>query len=604
MAFFKPDYEWMDDLPPAGKLINPLKDIPDQLREDNELTEFYKLSNPFYSPVFGIKYIMNINLLDHQLSMIMALLKFKFPLLLLSRGAGKTMMLAIYAVYHAIMFPNTRIILVSASFRQSKLIFAEIKRIYDKAPILRFMSDHEPKIGTDTCRYSACGSTITALPLGNGEKIRGERGHVIMADEFDSIDAEIFNKVIRGFGATQSDPYQKAKELAQQKDEDKKNDNNEYISTGNKIILAGTAGYTNGPFYHQYKHYAAIIANRLRGKANEFSEILGSEDEYDVDFRDYCIIKYKYDQLPEGMMDSKLIQAAKATMPKHIFDMEYNAEFADDSAGFFKARDVREATANSIDGFQVKVKGRPDRNYVLGIDPARTIDRFSINVIEIGQPNKVVYHWTCQNKKYSFAASKIRELMRDFNVIGINMDSGGGGMAIEELLNIEGTHDGNEIKLANEPRILRIEDDSKDDNAIRILNMQAFNSNWIEEANSLLQKNIEDKKLMFPRPSCDYTSEEFEDSVYEIGELKKELLSITVTYTTTGKKHFNLKPLNSKTDDSVKHKDRYSSLLLSNYMASKHEEMTLNDQILARREYNNEENMGGWAEEFGDSTTP
>jgi len=481
----------------------------------------------------------------------------------------------------------------------SKLIFSEIKRIYDKAPILRSMSDGEPRIGTDTCRYSVCGSSITALPLGNGEKIRGERGHVIMADEFDSIDSEIFNKVIRGFGATQSDPWQKAKEAAQDGEEDSLD--NEFISIGNKIILAGTAGYTNGPFYHQYKHYAAIIANQLKGKANEFTDLLGSDDEYEVDFRDYCIVKYRYDQLPEGMMDRKLIQAAKATMPKHIFDMEYNAEFADDSAGFFKARDLKEATANSFDGFQIKVKGRKDRNYIMGVDPARTIDRFSISIIEIGQPNKVVYHWTCQNKKYSFAAAKMRQLMRDFNVIGINMDSGGGGMAIEELLNIDKSPDGYDIKKDSEPKIVRIEDDSRDDKAIRILNMQAFNSSWIEEANSLLQKNIEDKKLMFPRPHSDYTNEEYEDIIYEISELKKELLSITVTYTTTGRKHFNLKPMNSKTDDTTKHKDRYSSLLLSNYMASKYEDMTLNDKIVARRRYNDDDAMGGWAEEFGSS---
>ena len=596
MGVFNPDYDWMKDLPPESLLENPLTDIPDNLREGSELEEFYKLSNPFYSPVFGIKYIMNVNLLDHQLAIILAMLRFKFPLLLLSRGAGKTMMLAIYAIYHALMFPHTRIILVSASFRQSKLIFAEIKRIYDRAPILRLISDHEPKIGTDTCRYSVCGSTITALPLGNGEKIRGERGHVIMADEFDSIDSEIFNKVIRGFGATQSDPYQKAKDLA--KEGEKENDN-DFVSTGNKIILAGTAGYTNGPFYHQFKHYSAIIANRLKGSSSEFSDLLGeTEDKYDVDYKDYCIIKYRYDQLPAGMMDKKLIQSARATMPKHIFDMEYNAEFADDSAGFFKARDIKEATASAVDGFQIKVRGREDRNYILGIDPARTIDRFSISVIEIGQPNKVVYHWTCQNKKYSFAAAKIRQLMRDFNVIGINMDSGGGGMAVEELLNIEGGADGNEIKKPEEPKILRIDDEVGGD-GLRILNMQAFNSNWIEEANSLLQKNIEDRRLMFPRTYCDNTSEEFEDALYEISELKKELLSITVTYTTSGRKHFDLKPQVSKQDDSIKHKDRYSSLILSNYMASRFEEMTLTDAIRAQMGYGKDDGIGGWAEEFG-----
>jgi hypothetical protein len=599
---FKPDYSWMPNIPEDNLLRNPIIGIPEHLKESDELTEFLKLSAPTYSPAFGIKYIMNVKLLDHQLSMILAMLRFKFPMLLLSRGAGKTMMLAIYAVYHAVMFPGTRIILVSASFRQAKLIFNEIKAIYDKAPILRQLANYEPRIGNDSCRFQVCGSTITALPLGKGDKIRGERGHVILADEFDSIDPEIFDTVIRGFGATQSDPWQKAKDAFVTPEDENRVAG--AVSEGNKIILAGTAGYTNGTFYRHYKHYSAIIANKLLGSADSFKDVLGQDiEKYDVDFRDYCIVRYKWTDLPKGMMDDKLIEGAKATMPRQIFDMEYNATFGDDSLGFFKAKDIREATSSGDGGFEVSSKGLAGRRYVMGVDPARTTDRFSISVVEAGNPTKVVYHWTCQGEKFSHSASKIRQLMRDFNIVGINMDAGGGGYAVEELLNVTKTPEGLEIRKEDEKVILRIDEDTihglDPEKCDRILNLQNFTSAWIEEANASLQKNIEDRSLMFPKTYVESGSASLEDIVFEISEMKKELLSIGITYTKSGKKSFDLKPGDSRKDDSVKHKDRYSSLLLSNHMSNNLDDMLLYGPARAAKAYNDDDTLGGWVEEFG-----
>src|SRR5690606_1978798 len=110
---------------PVKSFINPLVDAPPALRERDELTEFYKLSNEYYSPEFGIKYLLNVNLYPFQMSSIRAIIAHKFPLLLLSRGAGKSYMLAVYALYHAIMNPGSRIVIVSGAFRQSRLVFAE-----------------------------------------------------------------------------------------------------------------------------------------------------------------------------------------------------------------------------------------------------------------------------------------------------------------------------------------------------------------------------------------------------------------------------------------------------------------------------------------------
>lgn len=441
----QPLYSHYQGLPEESELFNVLLDTTSKSKEKDELTEFYKMCNEYYSPEFGIKYLLGVNLYPFQMATVRAILGHKFPLVLFTRGGGKTFMLAVYATYHAIMNPGARIVLVSASFRQSKLIFAEIQRIYDKSPLLRMISEDKPRISTDNCHYEICGSSIKALPLGTGDKIRGERGHVILADEFNSIPIEIFDVVVRGFAATESDPWAKTRDKILKESMDQPQDDamsELMLAEGNKVILSGTAGFKGGTFYQVYKQYATIIANGVKGKVNNYKELLeetGLEEDMEVDCNDYCICRYNYLELPMGMQDRKVIENARATMPLSLFNMEYMAEFADDSLGFFKPRDIQSATCKHGEGHGVKVRGDAKRHYVMGVDPAKTHDRFAIVIIEIGTPNKVVYCWTMDEgeRTYTKGACKMRELIRNFNIVAIGMDEGGGGLAVEELLNAE-----------------------------------------------------------------------------------------------------------------------------------------------------------------------
>jgi hypothetical protein len=143
---------------------------------------------------------------------------------------------------------------------------------------------------------------------------------------------------------------------------------------------------------------------------------------------------------------------------------------------------------------------------------------------------------------------------------------------------------------------------------LRNLYMFAFNSLWLDDANSLLQKNIEDRIVMFPQTQADDTSfgdgtgnfERLDDVAYEILELKKELVSIEVTYSKTGKKQFNLAPPDPKKDMDgvVKHKDRYSALLLANYVASRFEKINYDELDHARKTFYRTIECGGWAEDL------
>lgn len=591
---FNPDYYHYKNLPDERLLLNPLIDRPDKFKEESELIEFFKMCCEDYSPEFGIRYLLNVNLYPFQMAIIRSMFTHKFPLLLLTRGGGKTFLLACYAIIHGVLNPGTRIVLISASFRQSKLIFNEIKRIYDRAPLLRQLSAGAPTVSVDRCYFSICGSSVVALPLGQGDKIRGERGHVILVDEFDSVPIEIFDVVVRGFGATEADPWQKTKNLLLSEEQGKIWTPSR--STGNKIVLSGTAGYRNGTLYRMYSYYMKVLSNRIKGSAKEFVEILGTEldDKHEIDYGDYCVCQFAYDELPPGMMDVKMIENAKATMSKRHFEMEYMHKFADDSDGYFKAKDIEAATSKFPGGFGVLTTGKPGRKYAFGVDPARTTDRFAICVVEIGSPNKLVYSWTCQNQKYSYAVMHLRELIRKFPPLGIAMDAGGGGLAIEEMLSQRAFMKDNDI------RIFRHDSDDKAIPASnKILYMFDFTSVWIEDANALLQKNIEDKVIMFPMGAAIEHSDAADDIITEIIELKKELSSIEITYTKTGKKHFDLMPaadLKRMGDEAVKHKDRYSSFLLANYLASRFGKLSADEKSLAREAYAKDVACGDWAE--------
>jgi len=617
-TFFRDTTDQYLSLPPPKKLFNPLTDIDPRYREDNELVEFYKLSNQFFSPEFGVTYMLNCPLYPFQMSALRAVLDHKFPMLLFTRGGGKTFMLAVCALYCAIMFPGSRIILISGTFRQSKLIFREITTIYKQSPLLRLISDREPVTQNDRCVFGVNGSSIIGLPLGTGDKIRGERGHVVFVDEFDSISKEVFDVVIRGFGATQADPWEKTRSMLLyiKKLKKTKEDIKDQISSmvplldaaeaGNKIVISGTAGHKIGPFYKLYSHYLKVIKNQIKGSLSNYQHLFESEDQIDarivVDFEQYCVITYKYTDLPMGMMDNQMIHNARATMSKSYFSMEYECEFADDSTGFYKYRDIYDATARPPNDWTAICRGEPMKQYVMGVDPARTIDRFSIVVVQVGFPHKVVYAWSSRNQKYSLSLGKMMAIKKRFNIVAIALDTDGGGLTIKDML--EDPPDP-----TNKPIIPFDvkEDEPAPPNAQRILYPFKWNPLWIEEANVLLQKNIESKQLVFPAENLSgeiKNKKEFlvlDNATDEINKMKREIMSIEVTYTSSGTKRFNLKPpgIKSEPGESVTHKDRYSALLLANYVASKLGKLDVVDKdAQSRASYADPIAVGGWMEEF------
>jgi len=576
------------------------------------------LKNPKYIGSM-VKLLFNIELHPIQILILQEFWIRPFPMYIASRGWGKSFLLALYCVIKCTFCPGTKIVVVGAAFRQSKIIFEYMETIWRSSPILRSIfngNDDGPRRDVDRCTIRLGDSWTIAIPMGDGSKIRGLRAHIIIADEFASISPDIYETVVSGFAAVSASPIQNVKEEAKKKamiEAGIWNEELEVLNTkmGNQAIISGTADYDFKHFASYWKRYKAIIESK--GDKRKLEEIFKGEVPDNFNWKDYSIIRIPYELIPKGFMDDKQVSRAKATIHTGIYNMEYAACFVKDSEGFFRRSLIESCVVSNnqiiIDGkpviFDAVIKGDANKQYVYGIDPASEQDNFSIVILEVNPTHsKIVYCWTTNRANfkerqktglitehdfYGFCARKIRNLMKTFKPIKIGMDAQGGGVAIEESL-----HDPNRLE---EGEILiwpTIEDKAKDTDdqpGLHILELIQFaKAEWTSQANHGLRKDLEDKALLFPsfdnltlglaieregkdilemdlNPLYDSLSE----CILEIEELKNELTTIVMTQTSQGPNaRDRWDTPETKLGQGKKgrlRKDRYSSLVIANMLA-------------------------------------
>ena len=605
------DDAWLGIDVDETKLFNPMDFV---MGEDNE--ELVKrlswlMMRPEYFS-FTCKHVLNIELSPFQAVLLQEMWNRKFPMLIGSRGMGKSFILALYAILRALFMPRRKIIIVGAAFRQSKVLFEYMDTIWKNAPVLRDLcaSNSGPRRDVDRCVMHIGDSTITALPLGDGSKIRGQRANDIIADEFASIPRDIFENVVAGFAAVASSPIEKTKQKAKEAmavklgisiPTAKKEDS---VDMSNQIILSGTAYYDFNHFSEYWKRYRQIVNSG--GEVKKLEEVFNGSIPQDFDWTNYSVSRIPVKKLPIGFMDSGQVGRAKATVHTGIYQMEYGAVFTTDSQGFFKRSLIEAVTTSPTNPaklasgdvwFEASLKGDSGKKYVFGVDPASEVDNFSIVVMEVEDDHrKVVHCWTTTRKShkellkskivdeddfYSFCAKKIRQLMKAFPCAEIAMDAQGGGIAVMEAL-----HDKDKIP-QGEVAIWPVIDENKpkdtDDHAgLHILKMCQFAKyDWLAEANHGLRKDFEDKSVLFPYfdsvslgvalevdKSVGRKYDTLEDCVMEIEELKDELSMIVMTVTSNGRERWDTPEVKTGAGRKSRlRKDRYSSLIMANMSA-------------------------------------
>lgn len=596
---------------PREYIQNPIKDIPEAFYDEPQIFLTYMLARPEYFAAF-CKYILNIQLLPYQCVILKELWSTKFPIHIASRGAGKSWLNAMYSLLRCLFLPGRKVVICGSSFRQSKIIFEYIEKVWNNAPLLRDMlGGHDgPKKDTDSWRFVLNGGHVNCLPIGPaGEKLRGQRSNDSIIEETKSVPVQIFEEVIAGFSAVSSDPVgnvieqfarQKAEELGVIMEED-----TDPWAQGNQILMSGTAYYQFNHFYDYWmKTHKKIEAAH---NPDILRELFPNGPDKDFTPNHYCIVRLPYTLLPDKYMDMANMSRTKSQINNGIFCNEYEAVFSTDSDGFFRRSLIEYCTPKPMDEdggeltFEPKLIGDKNLKYYMGIDPAMVKDNLCICLIEDhGDHRKVVYCWTTNKKKhrdrlqknlvkendyYSYVARKIRDLMDRFNIELILMDSQGGGHAVlEALRNKESLKDGEmlifETKDKDKPK------DTDRMEGIHIVQLIQFAStNWISEANHGLKKDMMERKILFPYVdgatmaiaseqvgTLETPYDNMVDMFEEIEEMKDELSTVQVSHTATGREHFSVpaevvegKKVNGK-------KDRYSALIMANYGCRKAQE--------------------------------
>lgn len=140
---------------------------------------------------FTCKYILNKEPTVFQLVWLDQLWNYSFPLLIASRGASKSFTLGLYFALRATITQGCKIVIAAPTFRQSKLVFDYIEDIWKNSPVWQDLCgrDSGPSHQADMYQFRIGRSTITAIPLGNGEKIRGLRANYVDVEEFNCLSA-------------------------------------------------------------------------------------------------------------------------------------------------------------------------------------------------------------------------------------------------------------------------------------------------------------------------------------------------------------------------------------------------------------------------------
>jgi len=595
-------------------LFNPLEFIYEMCEDDKTKLNSYLawlMTRPEYFS-FVCKYIFNIEISPVQALILKDMWNRKFPMLVGSRGFGKSFLLSLYCMLRAFFLPERKIVVVGAAFRQSKVLYEYAENIWRNAPILRDLCDQNSGCSRDVdrCSVKINRGIITFLPLGDGQKIRGQRANDIIADEFASIPRDIFENVVAGFAAVASSPIEKVKARAKEAkakelgiELESANASVDFYKS-NQIILSGTAYYDFNHFADYWKRYHAII--RSKGDHSKLAEIFNGEVPNDFNWQEYAIYRIPVELLPNGFMDEGQISRAKATVHAGIYQMEYGACFSTDSKGFFKRSLIESCVCSETKPitlpsgevfFEASTRGNPNKQYVIGVDPASEVDNFSIVVVEINEDHRrVVYCWTTTRERhreslksnltedndfYGYCARKIRNLMKVFPTVEVAIDPQGGGVAVMEAL-----HDKDKLREGEVPIWPKIDinkpSDLDSEVGLHILEICNFSSaQWTSEANHGLRKDMEDKQIIFPffdAATLGLSLEEdkrmnrmhdtLEDCVLEIEQLKDEMALIVISQSPSGRERWDTPEVKSGKKTKLR-KDRYSALLMCNMSARK-----------------------------------
>jgi len=551
---------------------------------------------------FTTDLILGVKLFPFQHMAIKSMFETDYFLGVWARGMSKSFTTGVFAALDAVLNQGVEIGILSKSFRQAKMIFRKIEDIANKPDAVLFRQCiTKISKSNDEWLMEIGASRIRALPLGDGEKLRGFRFHRIIIDEFALMPERIYNEVIVPFLAVVENPTQREDLFRLESrliKENKMTEQERHVWPNNKLVALSSACYK---FEYLYKLYT------------QFEHLITLPKQKDKASR--CVMQYSYDCAPAQLYDQNLITQAKSTMSQSQFEREFGATFTDDSSGYFKTSKMALCTVSDGELPSVEVQGDPDSDYILAFDPSwsqtESSDDFAIQIVKLHKDT----HKATLVHGYALSGASLKNhinyflfCLENFNVVAICGDYNG-GVQFMQACNESETFKRKRIKLQtievglDKPE--EYQNDLKsykqqyDKDKHKHVILRKPTSNWIRQANELLQANFDHHRLYFGSRAIDDSymnqkgknipianikflraSEELKQSpsakMIDFIEHQSDMIDLTknecaliqITTTAQGTQTFDLPPnLRRQTGPDKARKDSYSALILANWMA-------------------------------------
>jgi hypothetical protein len=451
-----------------------------------------------------------------------------FSLTVAARSFGKSTICSHFCYLYCLFNPGRHILVCAATFRSSRQI---VERVDEwarskRGRLLKEAIQPLPNKGTMTKRQDLIrvtfknGSTITAVPLGDPDNLRGFRCNVLIIDEGRLIPQNTINLVLKPFLAGGSDPTQKQKIRRKEKRliAEGKMEQGEQVrfKADSKMIVMSSASYKWEELAEMYRRYRGIIESsddEKKGKAEQHEGGLSS----------YLVHQMSYEITAPHLMDAGILEEIREKrIPQSVIDLEYRAMFIDESGGFFSAKQMAEATVPPGERPCIEIVGEKGAEYVLGIDPAGGAigadpagDHFAMCVLKVltrkdgRKIGMVVHQYACAGVDLKHHIAYLYYLLSRFNIVYIVVDSSGGSIiefiktCNESEVFKHGKMELNSIdaefaKEDWEETIKAVKKSYNPDSSLRrIVHNQFFSTPIIKAGNDHLRACFEQKTVMF-----------------------------------------------------------------------------------------------------------
>lgn len=187
---------------------------------------------------------LGLHLKLFQKIIIWAMMHYDMICFIACRGLGKTYLVALYSTIRCILYPGTKVICASYTFKQGKEIVSKITDDFMQKSSLLCNEIQRTQVGQNDCAiYFKDGSFIKVVVAGEGA--RGARSNVLIIDESRLVPQKIVDTILRPMNASPRQPgYLNKPEYA-------------HLQEMNQEMHLSSAYYSASELYEKAKTYAA-----------------------------------------------------------------------------------------------------------------------------------------------------------------------------------------------------------------------------------------------------------------------------------------------------------------------------------------------------------